>query len=335
MSKQASKTLIGAFVVGALALAVIGIIIFGSGKFLHKGQKFVMFFDSSVKGLQVGSPVTFRGVKIGEVTDIVLHFDTKTMSVLIPVYAEIHPEKFKTDVKVSYKPYQYYQTLVDKGLKARLELQSIVTGQLMIGVDFYPDKPARLVGLEKKYPEIPTIPSGMEELTRTLQNLPLQEIAGNLNKTLEAINSTLHSPELTASIASLNKALHNLDRLTQNLDNRIGPLASNIESTSNAARSAFVQLEKTASLKEGVPGELASGIRDTLQAARLALSETQRAVESIRRSAAQNANIGYELNRSLEQINALSRSLRSLADYLDRHPEALIRGKVHPKEDEK
>ncbi|MGD1075416.1 MAG: MlaD family protein, partial [Thermodesulfovibrionales bacterium] len=106
MSKKASKTLIGAFVLGAVVLIVAGVVVFGGGKFFKKTINFVTFFEGSLKGLSVGSPVTFRGVKIGEVTNIVPRFNTKSMSVLIPVYIEINPETFQSDVKAR-KKYQY------------------------------------------------------------------------------------------------------------------------------------------------------------------------------------------------------------------------------------
>jgi phospholipid/cholesterol/gamma-HCH transport system substrate-binding protein len=328
MSKKASKSLIGAFVLGAIVLVVAGVVVFGSGKFFKKTSTFVMFFDGSVKGLQVGSPVTFRGVKIGEVTDIVLRFDPNKLSIIIPVYVEMDPEKFQAEIdRKKFKPYQFSKLLVEKGLKARLQMQSFVTGQLMIGVDFYPDKPIRLVGLEKKFPEIPTIPTTMQELEKAIENLPLKEIAENLNSSLAGIDRIVKSPELKESISSLNQALKSIDKLAKNMDSQVEPLSASVRKTSDAASAAFVQAEKTMAFKEGVSGELASGFKDTLKAARLALEETQKTVADIGRVAAQNANLGYEVSRTLEQINALSRSLRVIADYLERHPEALIKGK--------
>ncbi len=332
MSKKASKTLIGTFVLGALVLIVAGVVIFGGGKFFKKTVKFVMFFNGSVKGLQVGAPVTFRGVKIGEVTDIVLHASFKDLTVLIPVYIEIDPQTFRTDIKAR-KKYQYTQAMIDRGLKGRLEMQSFVTGQLMIGLDFYPDKPIHLVGLDKKYPEIPTIPTTMEELTKTLQELPIKQITQKLDSVLEGMNEIVHSPDLRGSIASMNVMLKDIDMLTKNIDTRLEPLAASMTSTSDAARSALVQAEKTLKMEEGRPGEIASEIRDALKASRVTLEEARQAMQSIKLIAAQNVNVGYDINRSLEQMTALSRSLRSLTDYLDRHPEALIRGKYHSEGD--
>jgi len=334
MSKQANKTMIGVFVVGAIALVVAGIVIFGSGKFFSKKLQYVAFFQGSVKGLDVGAPVTFRGVKIGEVKDIVLRFNPENMSVLIPVYIEINPEGFKSEVpEGKRKPYEYYKGLIDKGLKARLELQSFVTGLLMIGLDFYPDKPVKLVGLDKKYHEIPTIPTSMEELQKTIEKIPFKEIAEKLDSTITGLDRFINSPELHQSTASLNETLKSADSLLKNIDSSVKPLVSDLKSTSEAARGTFTQVEKTLEMKEGVPGEIAADVKNTLKSARLALDSTQKAVDGVQQIAAQNANLGYEMNKSLEQMTALARSLRSLTDYLERHPEAFIRGK-HPQKGE-
>ncbi len=335
MSKKANKTLIGAFVLGAIALVVAGVIVFGSGKFFKKELKFVMFFQGSVKGLQIGSPVVFRGVKIGEVTDIKLEFDTKDLSILIPVYVEVDPGRMTpvgTDQKLPGN-YKYIDALIGKGLRAQLQLQSFVTGQLQIGVDFYPDKPILLVGLEKKYHEIPTIPTSMEELQKTIEKIPFKEIAQKLDSTITGLDKFVNSPELHQSTASLNETLKSADALLKNIDSSVKPLVSDLKSTSEAARGTFAQAEKTLAMKEGVPAEIAADVRDTLKSARVALEATQKAVDGVQQIAAQNANLGYDMNRSLEQMTALSRSLRSLTDYLDRHPEAFIRGK-HPQKGE-
>jgi len=329
MSKEPNKTLIGAFVLGAVALTVAGLLVFGSGKLLSTRQKYVMFFDDPVQGLQVGAPVTFRGVKIGEVTDISLRLDLESLSVLIPIYVEIDPNQFKpigTPPKPKSNP-RYAGALIEKGLKARLELQSLVTGVLSVGLDFYPDQPMRFIGLEQRYTEIPTIRSSTEELKKKIQDLPLKSIAERLDSVLEGLSTIVHSSDLTGSLASLNRALTHIDKLTLDLDARLGPLATSLAHTSVAARGAFTQAEKTMALKEGVPAELAVSIKETLAATRSALRETQQAVEGVGRIAAGDPPIGQNLDRFLESTTALSRSLRSLIDYLDQHPEALIKGK--------
>lgn len=327
MSKQASKSLTGAFVIGALALVVAGIVIFGSGKLFRKAFKNVMFFEGSVKGLQIGAPVVFRGVQIGQVTDIVLDVNARDLTAFVPVYIEIYQQKIVPREGGPGYDQQYLRALIEKGLRAQLQPQSIVTGQLMVDLDFHPNTPIRLVGLEKRYPEIPTIPSGLEQLTRRLEELPLREIADRLNETLAGMNKLVNSRELQASIGSLNQLLHDTDALVNNLRTEIGPLALEIRETTDAARAAFAQAEKTLRFDEGVSGQVASSIQESLSAANATLKETQTAVENINAIAVRNANLGYEMGRTLEQIAEASRSVRFLVDYLERHPEALLRGK--------
>ena len=327
MSKQASRTVIGAFVLGAIALMVVGVVVFGSDKFFRKANKNVMFFEGSVKGLQIGAPVMFRGVQVGHVTDIVMEVNAKDLTAFIPVYTEIYPRKIVPIGDNIVYDQRYLQALIDKGLRAQLQLQSFVTGQLVVNLDFYPDTPIKLVGLEKKYPEIPTIPSSLEQLTKKFEELPLKEIADRLNETLAGINRLVNSRDLQASIGSLNKLLKSTDALVKNLNAEVGPLASDIRGTTDAARAAFAQAEKTLRFDEGAPGEIALSIKETLSAAQATLKETNKAVENINGIALQNANIGYEIGRTLEQTAELSRSIRVLADYLERHPESLLRGK--------
>jgi len=327
MSKQASRSLIGAFVLGAIFLVVAGIVVFGSGKFFTKVNKSVVFFEGSVKGLQIGAPVVFNGAKIGQVIDIVVKVNAKELTAFIPVYIEIYQEKLVPIERGYSYDQRYLQALIKKGLRAQLQLQSFVTGQLMVNLDFYPNTPIRLIGLEKRYPEIPTIPSGMEQLTKRLEELPLKEIADRLNETLAGITRLVTSRDLQASIGSLNQLLKDGDILVKNLNSKVGPIASDIKGTTDAAQAAFKQAERTLRFDEGVPGEIASSIKDTLSAGQDTLKETKKAVENINVIAMGNANLGYKIGRTLEQIAELSSSLRVLADYLERHPEALLRGK--------
>jgi paraquat-inducible protein B len=157
--------------------------------------------------------------------------------------------------------------------------------------------------------------------------LPLNEIADRLNETLAGINRLVNSPDLQASIGSLNQLLKNTDALVKNLKTEVGPLASDIKGTTDAARAALAQAEKTLRFDEGAPGEIASSIKETLSAGQATLKETKKAVENINVIAVQNANLGYEIARTLERIAELSHSLRDLSDYLERHPEVLLRGK--------
>jgi paraquat-inducible protein B len=257
MSKQASRSLIGAFVIGAIALAVAGVVIFGSGKFFAKTDKAVLFFEGSIKGLDVGAPVEFRGVKVGHVTEIKLRFDAVDLSIVIPVIIELDRNDVIL-VRGKWGPgTEQLEGIVKKGLKAQLVLQSFVTGKLLVNLDVLPDKPARIFGQDMGYPEIPTVPSSYEALSRGLENINIEQIALDLRRTAESIERFVSSPELKETIGSLNQALKSLDKLARDIDTNTSPAAA----------------------------------------------------------------------ETLDQIASLARSLRNLTDYLERHPESLIRGK--------
>jgi paraquat-inducible protein B len=147
MAKKVSKTLIGGFVVGAVALIVAGVLVFGSGKFLQESYRYVLFFPGSLKGLSVGAPVLFQGVKVGSVIDITIEADADAQTSQIPVTMEVLPKKFKVvRGKRRSDPYESLAILIERGLRAQLQQQSFVTGQLMIGLDFYPDTPVGQTG---------------------------------------------------------------------------------------------------------------------------------------------------------------------------------------------
>lgn len=340
MGKQASRTVIGAFVVGAIALAVAGVLVFGSGKLLSKQARFVMFFGGSLKGLQVGAPVVMQGVKIGEVTDIYVMADPATLEFYNPVFVAIDPGKIRvagqetTTWKMRKEEYSDYQALMKKGMKAQLVLQSYVTGQLWIGLGLYPDKPVRLVGMIKDVPEIPTIPPTLDELEKTIGELPVKQIVWKLDNVITGIDRLVNSPELHRTVVNLEKATGDFDRLVKRVDSQVEPLSSDVRRTLEeanktlaSAQGALAQAEKTLAFKEGVPGQVAENLLATLTSARSALDESRKALVAVQDLTSQSAYLGYEAGSTLEQVKSLSRSMRSLTDYLDRHPESLIRGK--------
>jgi paraquat-inducible protein B len=352
MAKEANKTLIGVFVVGAIALAVVGITIFGSGKFFQDNPVYVMYFDGSINGLTVGAPVEFRGVQIGQVTEIKASFNPKDLNFVIPVYVQIVNDSFDLTEEESILPhfnkYQFYKPLIAKGLRAQLKVKSIITGQLYISVDFYPDKPAKFVRLETRYPEVPTIPSDMQQLLATLQKIPFNVIADRVANAMEGIEKTVNSPEIAKGLKNLNKIILDTNLLVSHIDAEIKPLvasltetstsakvaftqagdlAVNLKGTSDAARGAFTQAEKTLTFTEGVPGELATGIREATAKASASLEQMRSTLAAYEQITEGKASIGYDLRKSLVEIEGAARALRSLADYLERHPESILKGK--------
>ena len=347
MSKPTNKTLIGVFVVGAVALIVAGVLVFGSGRFLQKTIKFVMYFDGSVKGLNVGAPVVFRGVKVGTVADILLRFHPADAAFRIPVFVEIEPERVEVigEAPTREDPQRIRDFLVESGLRARLQMQSLVTGQLMVELDFHPDKPVRLVGEETEYPEIPTIPSPLEELSKTIEEAPIKEIFKGLLSAVEGIEEIVNSPEIKGIIRSLNLAVEDAGKLVRNIDGQVAPLASSIERTVRDTRKLVLNVNAqipplTSSIKEtvedygklarnvdGQVAPLASSIEETLEKTRAALEQARKSLAVAEDDLAEDSPLLVELDNTLKEVGAAARSIRLLADYLKRHPEALLKGK--------
>ena len=214
MSRKANKTAIGAFVVSAVALLIIGVLAFGTGALFKHSRKYILFFDGSVKGLSVGAPVIFRGVRIGTVSKINLFYDQKEKDVLIAVI---------TDLELSFLnsapnklPYPDYNKLIEHGLRARLEIQSFITGQLMISFDFYPDKPVILQGISKEYPELPTLPIS-PDIFVVLEQFPIKEISENLKKITAGMDKLFNSGELEESFYELKNSFQEVAQSARSL----------------------------------------------------------------------------------------------------------------------
>ena len=329
MTKKANPKVIGAFVVGAAILSAIGIIIFGSGKFFVEKHQYVLFFPSSVKGLSVGAPVTLRGVQIGTVTDVKVVFDRETLSFQTPVYVEVFPDRIK-DIgeftaeetkRVATNPEEAIKLLVESGLRAKLDLQSLVTGKLEVALGMYPDTPIHYVGLIKKVPEIPTLPTAMQQLTQTLENLPLKEMAEDARKTLAAVEKLASSPELTEAVTALNNTLQDLGKLARNLDRRVGPLTTSIEET----------MKDTQKLVNKVNAQVEptlADLQETLKTAQAAVEKAGVALASVGDVVNPDSALMYELTRTINELRVMAQSINALAGYLQRQPDSLIRGKV-------
>ena len=353
MSKQANKTLIGLFVVAAVAMLVAAVLIFGSGKFFQKKNEYAAYFDGSVKGLRIGAPVVFRGVRIGEVQDIALHYYRQEHEFKIPVIITLFPEKV-VGMGLELSPQeeeQSWEKLLDDGLRATLELQSIVTGQLLISLDFHKDAPLNLKGLEalKLGPgvrEIPTIKSGLQLLGKQIEQLPLGEIAADLQLSLRGIKEFVNSPEFGKSLhyfeqttreardvvakvnekvdplfARLDQTLLDAQKLLRAVDSQVEPLAASLKGTSDDAGKLLRNVNNRI-------GPLQADLNKTTAQLRSALASAESAINEIDTMVDDESDLRYYIDIFLRELTLAARSIRALADYLERNPDALLRGKV-------
>lgn len=339
MSKPANKTLIGAFVVGAVALAVAAIVLFGSGRFFKETDSWVAFFPGSVSGLNVGSPVVFRGVNVGQVTDIIVNFDSTELSVNIPVIFETDPERFRdTGTRLIHDDREMHEALVARGLKAQLQLTSLVTGQLAINMDFFPNSPVKLYGVKKAnlgmdaedWWEIPTISTTLQDLEQALGEIDFKDMADDFKRAMDGVAKLVSSPELQATIGELKETLIAVQTLARNLDGKLGPLTASIEETLTDARAGIGDARELFASIDKKTTPLMSKILKATEAAQIALEQAGQTLNRVEQIAEEGSQLRYEVSETLRDISAASRSVRVLADFIDQHPDALLRGRVAP-----
>ncbi len=323
MKKQVNPTRIGIFVVGAIALVVVAVVAFGSGRFFTKKNRYVAFFEDSVFGLNSGAPVVCRGVKVGTVTDIKLLSDEAEKKIYIGVLFEVEPKWFHVRGKqpIFDNPNDRLEALIKFGLRMHLEQQSFITRQMMLVLDFDPDTPVKLVGLETKYPEIPTIKTGLQALMETVENLPLQEMVNSMRDALKGIEQAVHSPDIAASLKALKGTLQNAEELMDKANREFGPLAKELNGTLTDGRHLLNNLDAQVD-------PLATGVAETLEAARLAAEHAEKTLASIEATTREDSPLIEEMTDAMREMSAALRSLRILATYLEQHPESLLRGKA-------
>ncbi len=335
MSQRANPALIGGFVVAAVALAVAVVLLFGSGQLFTRQPKYVAFFEGSLFGLNVGAPVAFRGVRVGSVTDVSALLYTRGDDGMPTIRIQVTMEMSRNPVEIrdqSLLQRQTRETLIDtliedRDMRAKLAMQSIVTGLLYIELDFFPGSESVFLDIETPYPQLPTIQSGLQRFTQSLQALPFDEIAHKAVDLLDGLDEIVRSPQIQDIISNAGTTLLDLQRLTGNLDTHLAPLAEALRVAAEAATKALRQAELTLALNEGVPGKLAVDVATAAEATTAALVQAEQTLAAAEDVLGARSPLQARTIKLLNELTAAARSLRILADFLQRHPEALLRGK--------
>ena len=253
---------------------------------------YILHFNESIRGLSVGAPVEFRGIKIGQVVDIKAEFNLETFSPRITVLIETEPQRWATIGKTTMDQKQEIENLVAKGLRAQLKTGSLLTGQLFVDVDFHPEAPKAQIKYGQNFPELPTIPAPLQiitarvnELLNKIEKLPIEQMGKDLGDTLQNVKRLSESKQLLEAVQALNETLQHTRQLMQNLDSNVAP----------AIGSTLDQAQKTLISVQGTLGK--------------------------------DAPLQHELRQALKELAEAARGIRILTDYLERNPDSLIYGK--------
>lgn len=330
MSKKANPAAIGIFVVGAIVLAVVAILMFGSGRFFSKTEPFILYCEGSVNGLDVGAPVKFKGVKIGQVSRMYIRHNQIDESISIPVIIEIDTSRLQDTLGVNNNlsdPDEFHKQ-ISLGLRARLQQASFVTGLLYVELDYYPNaSPPDYVQRpdNRLYLEIPTISSEFTEVFATVANIvnkvesidfeeinhrikailfklengidaiEFQTINQELAGTLENARLILSNPEINEIITTLNATLADGRTTLHKLDAQIEPLMLEVETTTAQVRDTLATYKR-----------VGDSVDDLLQP---------------------NAAMMIQVEDALQEMSDAARSIRLLAEFIEQNPSAFLTGK--------
>ncbi|HWZ95934.1 MAG TPA: MlaD family protein [Opitutaceae bacterium] len=330
MKAKLSPTVVGVFVIGAVALGVVALLSFGGLHFFSQPQRFVVYFDESVHGLDLGSAVKLSGVRIGHVVDLNVRYDAKGNHSQVGVVCELSRD-ILTDsrgVPIDVSNRNALQILIDRGLRAKLGVVGLATGLLYVEMNFvdpaeYPVPAAGVIG--EKYSVVPAMPSAIAEyqasLTMILSNLKKVDFGGladDVKKLLStaqkqldgadvkglvsqwkdagaAVKELASSPDAKQAFANLNSAIAELRGVLAKVDAQVTPAGENL----------------TATLKEA---------KASLERFNAAAASAQHFIEA-------QSWVGDQGMQTLQELGDAAESVRRLADFLERNPNALIVGK--------
>ncbi len=341
---RANTKLIGIFVFGALLLTIGAIFLFGSRNIFQKKRYFYAYFEQDVSGVDIGAPMKFSGIEVGSVKEIVGIYDPETSEVRPRLLLEFHPETLK-GAKVAKGEYTLFQPLLEQGMRASLKSQSFLTGQLYLSLDFYENRTIRNLGSDKdKYPEMPTIDSGLGEIFKAFQDLPLDALVVQLTNTLDSLDNVLANEGVSESASYLPTLLADADMMlkaigmftAQELPITTAQLRETLKTgdtsistlTDKLTNETLVTLDSsmktlTEQLSQETLVELNAAMRtfgDTMGQMETTLSTAQGRLDPA-------DPLTTELTNTMREVSRMSVSIKALTDYLEAHPESLLRGR--------
>jgi paraquat-inducible protein B len=330
MSKKTNPTVIGAFVVGAVLLLAVGVAVFGGAELLAQRQSYVAYFTEDTKGLRVGSNVVMNGVQIGQVSKMALIIDQDDWESKTQVTIEIFPENYiaTKDGRIlgtgPASTVSHDELINVGGLRATLEAESFVTGQLLVDVAFRPDTaPVFRGGDDPPFPEIPTIPSKIQEIlgkvkmwiAEVSEHFDAEEFATRVNSTLKGIDELVNSTDIRETLVGVNTLTNRQE--TQELTATLQNALREVESAASDA----------GSLMRNADSKLDTDIRPAIANLDAALNEAKEALAAAKVQLSGDSVQAYQLGQALREVEGAARSMREFLDYLEHNPEALLKGK--------
>lgn len=319
MSRNANPVAVGAFIVGTLTLAFLLMLFFSGGHWFSQRDRYVLIYDTSIKGLNVGAPVTIKGVKIGEVTDIKARMYKNSLNVYNNVVLEIDPGTLEREGEHGNSQ-QLIDELIKRGLRAQLKLQSLLTGLLYVDVDFHPEKIARIQDVPTEYRQIPTIPTDLEQLTRDLESIDINKLGENLQQIVDGINHFVNDDSLQNLMKNVDATLVAVRTSADAVHTQADKFGSNIVPLAQHGDEAIQELNRA------LP-QLITKLDSTMASLQQASNALQKTTANATYLTSEDSPLLYRIETAAGSVNSAAEQLRRLSDTLERQPESLLYGK--------
>lgn len=340
MSAKANPAVVGGFVIGAIILVVVSLLVLGSGRFFKNDLRLMAVFPGTVKGLHVGSPVLFRGVRIGSVGKIKIYHNPQTLESLVPVYIDLEQEVMELIKQDSnntqlteQQVLEFMVSMVKSGLYARLTLESLVSGRQMVEFEIDSSHPITLTGIDKQFLEIPTRESSLNKLQKLLMSLPLTELTENLVITVTEINKLFADKESREIFRNINSTIIGSRQFIDNLNEQVMPLAesahNNLTDIQSLLKNTDIQLSQALIELIALTKNLNEQLTLVTQSGTRAFEKSDEVFSNLNTMVGQDSRTRHKLEESLNELSRAAKSFRVFTEYLERHPEALIKGKQY------
>jgi paraquat-inducible protein B len=338
MSSKANPMIIGGFVLGALTLMVAAILVFSTGTLFRAADSMVSYFPGTVQGLRVGASVAFRGVQVGQVTDIKLNFYGDEKRTEVAVYYELWPDTLRViEGRLGKNRAAAYQKTIEMtGLRAQLTSVSMVTGQYQISLVEAPDSPANFLNREWDGDriEIPTIPATRDRFADVLEGLELDKLATTAIDALDGIRTLSTDPQIQAIAGNANRLLEKTQKLIEGAEPVLKQVDGTLTDYSALAKGLGTRIDELAGRLEVTLADISTlsvnlntQVAPVSQSARGALASADMAFQAISEMTGTESATRYDLDLLLKEGAGAARSLRILAEYLQQNPDALIKGR--------
>jgi paraquat-inducible protein B len=317
MSQRANPFAVGIFFAVAVSLFVAALFFFGAQNIFRKSERFVVYFEGSITGLKVGAPVTFQGVQIGQVSDIRLNMSGNNGDIVIPVLIDIDRNKF-TDFVDNNNGVR--DSMINRGLRAQLKLQSVLTSLLFIELDFYPGTPLRLLGTTTGNTELPSIPTPLQELMRNVDQMNINELIQTSRQTIIGIEKLVNSPDTQGSVTALRQLLEHADEAVVHFDQETVPAVQELRKTLSQVALVSADIHKS---YPALAAELEQALKETHQA----VNRFDKVMSEAQFLLSEDSALYQELQKAAKDVSSASRSVQEMSDSINNNPESLLLGK--------